>query len=49
MNFFKAPAFYGFQKVIDKRLTSLGIGVKWRQAEPISVEEEKMMGIEIPW
>ena len=43
VNFFTDAAFNGFQKTLDsemKRLTSLGIGVKKRQAEPISVEEE---------
>ena len=46
LNFFKDPIFQGFPKTLDsemKRLTSFGVGVKRRQAEPISVEEEDLL------
>ncbi len=46
MNFFKDASFSGFQKVLDgemKRLRALGLGVKVRRAEPISVEEENLL------
>ena len=43
INFFSDPQFDFFKKVLDsemKRLRSLGYGVKKKQAEPLSVEEE---------
>ena len=46
LNFFKDPAFAGFHKALDsemKRLTGLGAGVKKKQAEPISIEEESIL------
>ena len=46
LNFFKDPIFSGFQKTLDsemKRLTSIGIGVKRKQAEPISEIEENIL------
>ncbi len=45
-NFFKDAAFAGFRKALDgetKRLRALGLGVKVRRAEPISVQEENML------
>ena len=39
INIFKDPAFAGFQRTLDsemKRLRSLGLGVKRKQAEPIT-------------
>ena len=45
-NFFKDPVFSGFQKTLDsemKRLSSLGVGVKKRQAETITVEEVALL------
>lgn len=46
INIFKSPTFSGFQKTLDsemKRLCSNGLGVKKRQAEPITNEEEKLL------
>ena len=46
LNFFKDPAFAGFRKALDsemKRLTGLGVGVKKKQAGPISIEEESIL------
>ena len=46
INLFKDPAFTGFQRTLDgemKRLQSLGLGVKKKQAEPITVEEENLL------
>ena len=46
MNFFKDPQYAGFRKTLDgemKRLRSLGLGVKRKQAEPITVEEESSL------
>jgi hypothetical protein len=46
VNLFKDPAFAGFQRTLDgelKRLRSLGLGVKKKQAEPISIEEENLL------
>ena len=46
INLFKDPAFTGFQCTLDsemKRLWSLGLGVKKKQAEPITVEEENLL------
>ncbi len=46
INFYKDPEFAGFQKTMDgemKRLRSLGLGVKRKQAEPISVKEENSL------
>ena len=46
LNIFKDPSFNGFQKTLDsemKRLTSLGVGVKRHQAEPITVDEENKL------
>ena len=43
VNFFKDSQYAGFRKTLDgemKRLRSLGLGVKCKQAEPITVEEE---------
>ena len=43
INIFKDHQFAEFQKTLDgemKRLRSLGMGVKKRQAEPITVQEE---------
>ena len=46
INIFKDPVFCGFQRTLDsemKRLRTLGLGVKRKQAEPITVEEENML------
>ena len=46
INFFKDADFAGFQKTMDgemKRLRSLGLGVKPKRAEPISVKEEGIL------
>ena len=46
INIFKDPAFSGFQRTLDgemKRLRSLGLGVKRKQAEPITVAEENLL------
>ena len=46
INLFKDPAFAGFQRTLDgelKWLRSLGLGVKKKQAEPISIEEENLL------
>ena len=46
LNIFKDPSYNGFQKTLDsemKRLTSLGVGVKRHQAEPITVDEENRL------
>ena len=46
INFFKDAIFTGFQKTLDgemKRLRSLGLGVKPKRAEPISVKEESIL------
>lgn len=46
INIFKDPAFSGFQRTLDsemKRLRSLGLGVKRKQAEPITIAEENML------
>ena len=46
INIFKDPAFSGFQRILDgemKRLRSLGLGVKRKQAEPITIAEEKLL------
>ena len=46
VNFFKDPQYAGFRKTLDgemKRLRSLGLGVKRKQAEPITVEEESSL------
>jgi hypothetical protein len=46
VNLFKDPAFAGFQRTLDgdlKRLRSLGLGVKKKQAKPISFEEENLL------
>jgi hypothetical protein len=43
INIFKDHQYAGFQKTLDgemKRLCSSGLGVKKRQAEPITVQEE---------
>lgn len=46
INIFKSPTYDGFQKTIDsemKRLRSTGLGVKKRQAELITTEEENQL------
>ena len=46
INFFKDPQFAGLQTTLDsemKRLRSQGVGVKRKRAEPISIEEEKIL------
>ena len=46
INIFKDPSFSGFQRTLDsemKRLRSLGLGVKKKQAEPITSEEEDLL------
>ena len=46
INIFKDPTFAGFQRTLDsemKRLRSLGLGVKKRQAEPITTDEESLL------
>ena len=45
VNIFKDPIFRGFQRTLDseiKRLRTPGMGVKKKQAEPITIEEEDM-------
>ena len=47
INFFADPEFATFRKTLDgemKRLRSLGLGVKKKQAEPITVDDETL-----PW
>ena len=46
INIFKDPTFAGFQRTLDsemKRIRSLGLGVKKRQAEPITTEKEYLL------
>ena len=46
INLFKDPVFAGFQRTLDsemKRLRSHGMGVKKKQAEPITAEEENLL------
>ena len=46
LNFFHDAVFAGFQRAMDgemKRLRALGLGVKVRRAEPISVQEENLL------
>ena len=46
LDFFKDPAFAEFRGTLDaemKRIQSLGIGTKRRQAEPLTCEEEEML------
>ena len=46
INIFKDPMFSGFQRTLDsemKRLRSLGLGVKRKQAEPITIAEENQL------
>ena len=46
INFFKDPQFASLQTTLDsemKRLRSQGVGVKRKRAEPISIEEEKIL------
>ena len=46
LNFFKDPEFSGFRKTLDsemKCLTPLGVEVKRKQAEPITIEEENIL------
>ena len=46
INIYKSPTFAGFQKTLDgemKRLRSTGLGVRRRQAEPITIEEENLL------
>ena len=47
INIFKDPQFDGFWRTLDgemKRLLSSGLGVKGKQMEPISIEEENLLG-----
>ena len=46
LNFFHDAVFAGFQRTMDgemKRLRALGLGVKVRRAEPISIQEENLL------
>ena len=46
INFFADPEFASFRKTLDgemKRLRSLGLGVKKKQAEPITVDDETLL------
>ena len=46
INIFKSSSFAGFQRTLDgemKRLRSTGLGVKRKQAEPITIEEENLL------
>ena len=46
INFFADPEFATFRKTLDgemKRLCSLGLGVKKKQAEPITVDDETLL------
>ena len=46
INIFKDPVFAGFQRTLDsemKRLRSLRLGVKRKQAEPITTDEENQL------
>ena len=43
INIFKDPQFAGFQISLDtemKRLLSMGLGVRKKQVEPISIQED---------
>ena len=46
INILKSSSFAGFQRTLDgemKRLRSTGLGVKRKQAEPITIEEENLL------
>jgi hypothetical protein len=46
INIFKDAQFAGFQRTLDaemKRLRSMGLGVRKKQAEPISIQEEDLL------
>ena len=46
LNIFSQTQFAGFRKTLDsemKRLRSLGMDVDWKQAEPLTVEEENSL------
>ena len=46
INIFKSPTFSGFQRALDgemKRLRSTGLGVRKKQAEPITIDEENIL------
>ena len=46
INIFKSSSFASFQRTLDgemKRLRSTGLGVKRKQAEPITIQEENLL------
>ena len=52
INIFNDPQYAGFQKTLDaemKRLRSMGVGVKKRQAEPIFIQEDNILWERDAW